>query len=295
MAAVYACEVGDLEYKHNNIKKSVVETRTIKASAVKSVLLAYADHANEEGRATYPAITTLEKKTELSRQTIVNAQKALKQNGFLVVMGISHRGTKEYSINLEKVQESTELTSKSQSSGLPPVNGVASNRPLTVPKPSFSAQKPAREPATVEEAIIYGGKIPEDQLGEEAQFKADVDEACFLICQNNLHLEPLARAFMESRKIILNPKKRSGHLKALNEMYDAKPKRVQPKHIHKAVEDAKEDPKIYNKIVDLFGIVKMSIGAANAMQEKNPINNLPAYQKYQPEEIKGVPNPNRRE
>ena len=60
------------------------ECRT-KASTAKIVLLAIADHANDEGESAYPGLTRLEKKTGLSRQGIVDTLKVLVFNGLLLV------------------------------------------------------------------------------------------------------------------------------------------------------------------------------------------------------------------
>jgi len=102
MSLVYGATIGDLKYTHVDGEKKEIH-RNIKGSVVKSVLLAYADHANEDGRSTYPSQKLLAKKTELTTVTINNAVKALRQNEFLFDDGVSFRGTKSYIINIAKL------------------------------------------------------------------------------------------------------------------------------------------------------------------------------------------------
>lgn len=103
------------------------EGKVVSASACKFVLLSLADHANGEGENAYPSITLLEKKTSLSRQTVVSALNALRKAGFINQEGISRRGTNNYSITLDALVntvdqgESTQLTNTSQHSLLKPL------------------------------------------------------------------------------------------------------------------------------------------------------------------------------
>ena len=78
MSAIFEAEFHDLEYVKDG------ETRKAKASTAKLVLLAIADHANDEGGA-YPGYTRLETKTALSRQGLADTIDALEYNGLLTV------------------------------------------------------------------------------------------------------------------------------------------------------------------------------------------------------------------
>ena len=142
MATVFEAELPDLVY----IKDG--RERKAKASTVKLMLLAYADHANDDGEASYPGYTLLERKTGLSRQGIADTLEAITQNGLMSLVGTSKRHTNNYEMNLEKLQqlvkpldyqkeervkpldssESSHLTSTSQATGLNP----SFNHPLTI-------------------------------------------------------------------------------------------------------------------------------------------------------------------
>jgi len=74
------------------------ENHTVKASTLKFVLLALADHANDEGRGAYPSIDTLAKKTSMSRRTVQRALDALIQLQIIKCVGTSEYGTDNYSI-----------------------------------------------------------------------------------------------------------------------------------------------------------------------------------------------------
>lgn len=90
MSAIFETEFFDLKDENGNITK---------ASTAKIVLLAMADHANDEGEGIYPSITKLCKKTALSEQTIRNTFDALRFNGIISLQGISKYGTNNHSIN----------------------------------------------------------------------------------------------------------------------------------------------------------------------------------------------------
>ena len=71
----------------------------IMASTAKLVLLAIADHANDEGESAYPGMKKLGTKTGLSKSGIIKAIKCLKHNGLLLVAEeASKLGTNNYTI-----------------------------------------------------------------------------------------------------------------------------------------------------------------------------------------------------
>ena len=77
------------------------EGNGVRSATLKVVLLAIADHANDEGESAYPGLTRLELKTGLSRQGIVSAIDSLKFNGVLSVSEErSKLNTNSYTINL---------------------------------------------------------------------------------------------------------------------------------------------------------------------------------------------------
>lgn len=90
MSAIFDTEFRDLEDAEGN---------KTKASTAKLVLLALADHANDEGEGAYPSIDRLVKKTALSRNCIIEAFDALKYNGLISYEGVSRLGTSNYTVN----------------------------------------------------------------------------------------------------------------------------------------------------------------------------------------------------
>lgn len=90
MSAIFEAEFFDLTDDNGN---------TTKASTAKLVLLAMADHANDEGEGAYPSIEKLCKKTALSEQTIRNTFDALRYNGIISLVGKSKWGTNNHTIN----------------------------------------------------------------------------------------------------------------------------------------------------------------------------------------------------
>lgn len=92
MSAIFETEFRDLKDSNGN---------TTKAATAKLVLLALADHANDEGESAYPSVERLSKKTALSPQTIRNTFDALKCNGIVMLIGSSKYMTNNYTINTQ--------------------------------------------------------------------------------------------------------------------------------------------------------------------------------------------------
>lgn len=138
MSAIFETEFRDLKDEEGN---------TTKASTAKLVLLALADHANDEGEGAYPGLTKMERKTALSRQTVINTYGALKHNGIIFLAGISKRNTNNYTINVRSFPKASEdsqpillvnpLDSTSQPTLPELVNPLDPNHPLTIQEPSL--------------------------------------------------------------------------------------------------------------------------------------------------------------
>jgi hypothetical protein len=145
MSTIFKAEFTDLEYIKDN------ETRKAKASTCKLVLLAIADHANEEGEA-YPGYTKLEIKTALSRQGLADTIMALKYNGWLsIAEDRSRLNTNAYTINVSKfAQESSHLTNDSQATLLPSVKPLDLNHQSTINKPSYTKNADKKVDAILE-------------------------------------------------------------------------------------------------------------------------------------------------
>lgn len=152
MALVYEAHFRDISYTHTGKKKGTGEeyTREVKVLApnLKSVCLALADHANDEGEGAYPSIWRLEWKTELSRPSVISCLTALKKEEIIARAGISKRDTINYTVNKEKLTEMTtwerqkreKNTSKaalpSKAALLPPVKPLYKGSKAALPEPS---------------------------------------------------------------------------------------------------------------------------------------------------------------
>lgn len=181
MSLVYSAHFRDIEYLHEGTKKSGEKySKVIKvlATNVKSVCLSLADHANDEGEGAYPSITKIESKTELSRVTVIACIKAMKQeqHGILTYVGISKRGTCNYTINREKLVEMTkwerQIRKKNDSKATLPSKAALPEavKPLyldskaTLPEPSYNhplnkhlgADAPAHAPKAKKPDIMDG-------------------------------------------------------------------------------------------------------------------------------------------
>jgi len=99
MSAIFEVEFFDLQDENGN---------TTKASTAKLVLLAMADHANDEGEGAYPSIERLCRKTALSEQTIRNTFDALRHNGIIFLEGKSKYGTNNHTINTKSFPRAKE-------------------------------------------------------------------------------------------------------------------------------------------------------------------------------------------
>ena len=68
------------------------------------VLLALADHANDEGYSIWPSANSLAKKTGLSERATKRALSQLTQMGLLIDDGYSHHGTRKRRINTDLLE-----------------------------------------------------------------------------------------------------------------------------------------------------------------------------------------------
>jgi len=73
--------------------------KRLKRSTAKLVLLAFADHANDDGRGAYPSLDLVASKTGLSLRAVKNTVLALVYVGLLIPNGKSFRGTNDYIVN----------------------------------------------------------------------------------------------------------------------------------------------------------------------------------------------------
>ena len=70
------------------------------------VLLAYADHADHEGKSIFPSIKLVSNKTGFSERTIQSSTRELEQMGYLIPDGQGPMGTNRWKIPLDMGGES---------------------------------------------------------------------------------------------------------------------------------------------------------------------------------------------
>jgi len=253
MAVVFDAQLEDLKYKKGE------ETLVAKASTCKLMLLAYADHANDEGEAAYPGYNRLIQKTCLSRQGVANTIEALRQNNLLIADGVSNSRTNRYTINLPLLRQTTEsshLTPPSQATRLVPVKPLDLNHPLTINKPSLATDVAGELPLDWQIATGQPAKEPQDN------FLFQAEDAAHLMSINAVDVKPLAMAFMQERRIIcsLDKKSLSAWRAAFREMLAARPHQVRPEHVRGAIAMLNERGLT---IADPHSIKKTAIALAN--------------------------------
>lgn len=184
MSAIFETEFRDLETGEVENDKP----KHAKASSCKIVMLAIADHANDEGESAYPGLTRLEVKTALSRQGLVDVIKALKYNGLLFVSDEpSKLGTNDYTINnacFPKLLDKDDarllvkpLDQGSQATLLGVVKPLDSNHPLTTKESSLDkkTKNSILAKSGIEWQIAAGVEIKQETIDEAVLEKAALD------------------------------------------------------------------------------------------------------------------------
>lgn len=123
------------------------KNKTVSASTSTFILLALADHANDEGENAYPSLDLLVRKTKLTRQTVISALQALEASGYINKIGRSRKGTSEYKINADLLG-STQYTSTQFTMG---VNSVDYQGKPSIPEPSYNHTEPLPAPKILSE------------------------------------------------------------------------------------------------------------------------------------------------
>jgi hypothetical protein len=171
--------------------------KTVPDSTAKFVLLALADHCNDEGEGAYPGVKRICKKTSMSTQTVCNALNALRHNGYTTLEGKSKADTNNYTINLSKFQPLGFQPIESDDS-----NGKNREIPAARVKPSV---KPSvnreREKAPLnfsQMTIPQARKVPALKMYTDATgwFPADIlwEQVDEIITKNNLTVEKIRAA-----------------------------------------------------------------------------------------------------
>ena len=221
MSAIFETEfTSDFEYEKNGEKKAA------KASTVKLVLLAIADHANDDGQA-YPGLTRLELKTALSRQGVLDTIEALKFNGMLEIKGINNaRGTNIYQLNLRSFITSKELPDNIYERVVKPLDqGSQATLPVVVKPLDLNHQLTINKPLTELEQFQQfqkDKKLSKKQIDLSTKQVHDMVEHSKK-AEKNKHQElpeqliPLAKLFMDKTGIAYLPSQRTFWISSLQE------------------------------------------------------------------------------
>jgi hypothetical protein len=196
MSRVFWTNIPDLTYPDKNGKPV-----TVQASTCKIVLLAIADNANDYGENSWQSFDTLATKSSLQKRSVIRAVRALSENKYLVLDGISRYGTNNYTVNVGVLgqrpprrgvgaSDSTSLAKApgSDSEALPSDSeaqgsDVKSPYPsLTIPKPSTSKEKTKLR--GIEAAIAMGRPVTNDDLFPENNPAAAVMEGLSVLNRN---------------------------------------------------------------------------------------------------------------
>lgn len=262
MSAIFETEFRDLPLGEDE--------RMAKASSLKIVMLAIADHANDEGEA-YPGFNRLILKTSLSRQGLTDVLKALRHNGVVSVSDEKSKlGSNLYQIELDCFPKIADKTDKrlvvkwlDQSSGFTDGSQVAlqevvkpldHNHQLTTIKPSLALQPNTFKPQGIEQKIFAGLPVEESDLDTFTPKVKDAANLLDMACHGG---GVLAEAFMIARLLIIPESKIKGNRKAAREMLDMG---VKPEHVTQAVKDLTSKGMT---VTDLFSVTKTSIDLAN--------------------------------
>ena len=113
------------------------------------VLLALAEHANDDGTEAWPSVETLVERTRMSRKGVQGALRRLEADGMIEHTGAKPWGTNIYTVVMEGgvVSSPPPRTSFSEGANLVPAGGVAAS-----PNPSFTRQENPSE--TLSERVL---------------------------------------------------------------------------------------------------------------------------------------------
>jgi DNA-binding transcriptional regulator YhcF (GntR family) len=268
MSLVYKAHFHDITFMHEGKKKTGEEyKKAVKVSNfnLKSVCLALADHANDEGEGAYPAVEKIAIKTEISEVTVIACLKAMKQEGIITYVGRSKWDTCNYTVNKAKLTEMAtwerqkRLSPKSKAALVPAVKPLQLEGKAAIPEPSLH-QKPssgAGAPLPLDWQIAMGAKeivIPDNT---EAQRKDIANLIAMGMGTNSNQAYQIALAFMDTRNILIPESKVKGQRKAVREMLEM---HVAAEHVKQAVADLVSKGMT---VTDLFSVSKTAIDLAN--------------------------------
>lgn len=188
MSAIFETEFFDLPMGEDDENG---KPRRVKASSAKLVLLALADHTNDDGEGAYPGLTRLERKTGLSRSGLVDILSGLKFNGLIFAADeLSKLNTVNYTINVasfpnllskeehrllvKPLDQSSHFTSDSKATLPEVVKPLDLNHQLTIKQPS-SAKKPKLPKGSDIGFALAAGYTNEElvELNADAEFERE--------------------------------------------------------------------------------------------------------------------------
>lgn len=119
----------------------------------KFVLLAYADHADHDGRNIFPAIATIAKKTGYSERSVQRTTKELEEKGYLIADGKGPRGTNKWKFGRGDILSG--VTSEAQGVTFETKRGDIA----VSPEPSLTIKEPPQKKDLVD-GIIELSQMP---------------------------------------------------------------------------------------------------------------------------------------
>jgi hypothetical protein len=167
---------------YNDAKKKKV---TIKETTAKIVLLAISDSSDDFGENSWQSFETIAQKTSLERRSVIRVVRALIENDYIKVAGLTPYGTNNFSINLNllgfppikrakagrpKKGDSVAFTDDSETetsdSETETSDSDAETSDLKSPDPLINHPKPSKEKEGAS-AKLKGSQIPEVALYRE--------------------------------------------------------------------------------------------------------------------------------
>lgn len=164
---VFWTEMNDLSY----VEKKGEEVIRVSASSAKVVLLAIADSADDFGENSYNSLETLATKSSLKRRSVIRVIRALIENGYIIVSGVSVYGTNNFKVIKDKLGNSPEKrakvgrpqkeiikktgdsTTKTSDSGANIGDSTAKTSDSASPDPSLSSPNPPLSDAEMQKII----------------------------------------------------------------------------------------------------------------------------------------------
>jgi len=140
----------------------------------KFVLLAYADHADHNGRNMFPAVATIAKKTGYSERSVQRTTRSLEQKGYLVADGKGKNGTNKWKFGRGDILSG--VTNEAE--------GVTSETKrgdtAMAPEPSLTVKEPSKE-SIAKAKPLKANQIPQIVLFREVTRKYPAKASQFTV------------------------------------------------------------------------------------------------------------------